>query len=158
VRIQATQATALEVKAYVSKDTLICEGDDPDDHRENPGVFIVPPESTLSPIYELLVVDLLSIDEKVIEEALKQLADLCDVTNPNYSENWTTVHRAGGAPTIVGAMRRWYNIPCIQVQGCRALATAAASEVEAQQARFKLALRKAQLTGVEAQQARLNWH
>jgi hypothetical protein len=87
-------------------------------------VLVVPPDtSTLLPIHKLIAVDLWSDDKKIVEEAFSQLADLC-CNNENVKENRTNILRTGGASSIVGAMRRWYMVPEIQAQGCRALANA----------------------------------
>jgi hypothetical protein len=87
-------------------------------------VLIVPPNtSTLSPIHKLIVVDLWSDDMKVVEEALKQVANLFGQENCS-KENAAIIQRAGGLSTIVGTMRRWYNVPDVQVEGCVALGNA----------------------------------
>jgi hypothetical protein len=75
-------------------------------------------------INKLILVDLWSDDKKLIEEALRQSANLFKSTNVEFKENRTIVHSAGGLWAILGAMRRWYINPDIQVQGCRALGNA----------------------------------
>jgi hypothetical protein len=75
---------------------------------------VSPDASTYSPIHQLIVVDLWSNDNKVVKEAL-----CC------FIKNAATVYRAGGAFSIVGAMRRWYKNRDIQELGCAALGIAA---------------------------------
>jgi hypothetical protein len=89
---------------------------------ENPVVIVPPSASTLSPIHKLILVDLWSDDKQVVLEALKQVKKVCKCNDENYVEDVITFHEAGGASTIVGAMRRWYTVPEIQALGCGALA------------------------------------
>ena len=109
------------------------KGDD-DEHPEveredgeNVAVLIRPDISSLLPIPKLISVDLWSDDSNVVEKALLELAGLCYCAN-DYAASETnreSVHKAEGASSIVGAMRRWYNNPGIQAAGCNALAHAA---------------------------------
>jgi hypothetical protein len=91
-------------------------------------VLIVPPDtSKVSRIHKLTVVDLWSDDTEAVEQALTGLASLCEFSNVNWKEeNPADIHGAGAASAIVGAMKKWYTIPDIQVAGCSALANTAA--------------------------------
>jgi hypothetical protein len=91
---------------------------------ENPVLVVPPNASSLSPIHKLILVDLWSDDKKVVRKALQQVAECLCCMHEECVNNITIFHRAGGASTIVGAMRRWYIVPDIQAHGCLALANA----------------------------------
>jgi hypothetical protein len=112
------------------------QGDHPDivaslkvEHEESKNkVHVVSPDTTrLSAIHKLVVEDLWSDDKEGVEQALTQLANLCFPSYVNWTqENTAAIHSAGAASAIVGAMKKWYTVPDIQVEGCRALAYIAA--------------------------------
>jgi len=93
-------------------------------HQQGAGVGGGPPppdDSKLTPIQQIIWVELWKDDSNAVEEALRELHDLSDGNNPGNTANAELVFRTGGPTTIVGAMRKWHGVPAIQVAGCRAL-------------------------------------
>lgn len=85
------------------------------------GIVVVPPDNSgLSLIQEYLWVDLWSDDKTIVTQALTKLADLF-LESVVLNNNAASLQHMGVAPTIVNAMRKWYTVPRIQGEGCRAL-------------------------------------
>lgn len=84
--------------------------------------------SELSPIQKILLIDLMSNDQAVVEQGLTKLADLCYELANNKEANRDTVLKAGGHLGIVAAMRKWRHVRRIQSEGCRSLQNAAMSQ------------------------------
>ena len=74
-------------------------------------------------MHKLYAVDLWSDDVKAVEQALTELGSLCIPSDENWKQpNPADMQSAGAASAIVGAMKKWYNVPAIQEAGYRALA------------------------------------
>lgn len=82
--------------------------------------------SKLTPIQQLLRVELRKDDANVVKDALRNLVHLCVPTanNNNAHDNRAAVTAAGGAFHIPVAMEKWSTNPAIQAEGCRALENA----------------------------------
>lgn len=81
-----------------------------------------PDESNLSPIHEILQIDLWSNDSTMVTSGFIKLEQMCASSNNTCSEKRASIHEAGGHLAIVVALKKWYADPEIQFRGLRALA------------------------------------
>ncbi len=86
------------------------------DHDEILDNIMPPDVSGLS----LLLVELMSEDKNVVQMALKEMADLCTLSNTNREANCKGIAYS----MIISAMIKWYRNPDIQTAGCEVLANA----------------------------------
>ena len=75
---------------------------------------IVPPGFSGLSLFAQLHGKLMSADMNVVEKALKEMADLCTLSNANRNANCQGIVKAFGCSMIISAMRKWYTNPAIQ--------------------------------------------
>lgn len=83
--------------------------------------FCPPNYSKFGWIHNVVMRDLLSDDEEVVFDALRELAALCDSDQQSLKDR-AAVHEACGHFAIIGVLNKWYTSREIAVEGLRALA------------------------------------
>jgi len=93
------------------------------ENESSPRPLKPPDVSKLTSIQKIFTVDLLEDKPRPVINALKEVARLCNVLEDSRDnqQNRQAINDAGGASTIVGVMRKWYNDTRIQVEGCKSL-------------------------------------
>ena len=85
---------------------------------------IMPPDISGLSLFVRFHGELMSADMTVVEKALKEMADLCTLSNANREANCQGIVKAFGCSMIFSAMIKWYTNPDIQTAGCEVLANA----------------------------------
>jgi hypothetical protein len=116
-RIRATETQMREEPIAVLSSSAAAEDETIPDAVPWSAVENPPP----SDIQTLLLVNLWSNNSEVVEKALEELGTLCYHNDQPRLENRKEIHRLGGRVCIVGAMKKWQDVPSIQSEGCRAL-------------------------------------
>jgi hypothetical protein len=95
----------------------------PDADKEKEPEIMPPPDINLSRVPTLLASEIRKDDEKAVEEALREIANLC-FKDGTAKATFKSLVKFGAHLLIIQTMRKWYKYPRIQSQGCRVLVNA----------------------------------